>query len=209
MSALKPGCLRTLVLTPERIPDFIIPTRSPLARLSPRLQQGRTERTRLLSDPDDDSPGRSPPGSPPSDAAPRRFLLRLPSPRLRTPRRSASAAESADTDLATRAAMSLPHVGKVTTPYGFRAVLAASPCTRRRESLFHQRKSVPLTVTGCDPEDPADRDPPPGSGSGPNRSALVRLEPVKALGQRLMKELKRPRAALKARSPATRDTLSR
>lgn len=206
MSAIKSGSsLRTLVLTPERIPDFLIPFRSP------RLQRNAQDRTRLLTDPDDDSPVGSPPVAQLSPAVPRRFLLRLPSPRVRPPRRptAVAAAESADTDtdLTTCAAMSLPHVGKVTTPYGFRAVLAASPCTRRRESLFHQNKAVTLTVTDCDPQDPADPDPPPGPG--PSRSPLVCLRPVKALGLQAVRDLKRPAAALKALSPATRKTRPR
>lgn len=187
MSVIKSGSsLRTLVLTPERIPSFLIPSRSP------RLQRGSSDRTRLLSDPEDDTPIQSPP------VTPHRFLLRLPSPQGRPPRCTASAADVADsdTDLTTRAAMSLSHVGKVTTPYGFRAVLAASPCTRRRESLFHKSKPV----TDREPQDPANL----GSGPGPIRSPLVRLRPVKAFGQQMMEELKRPAAALRAWSPGVK-----
>ncbi len=209
MSAVKSGfSLRSLVLTPERIPTFSIPSGSPLLFLSPRPHRDSPDRTRLLSDHDDDSPGVSPPGAPLSPAASRRFLLRLPPPlpRIRHPRRATAAAEAADTDLTTRAAMSLPHVEKVTTPYGFRAVLAASPCTRRRESLFHRNKPVTVTVTDSDQqeqEDPADPPPPPAPSPGRSR---VCLRPVKALGLQVMKELKRPAAALRALSPATRRT---
>lgn len=188
MSAVKSGSsLRTLVLTPERIPSFLIPSRSP------RLW-GSSDRTRLLSDPEDDTQTKSPP------VTPHRFLLRLPSPRGRPPRCTASAADVADsdTDLTTRAAMSLSHVGKVTTPYGFRAVLAASPCTRRRESLFHKSKPV----ADREPQDPANLGSAPGPG--PIRSPLVRLRPVKAFGQQMMEELKRPVAALRARSPGVK-----
>ncbi|KAM7373713.1 hypothetical protein PAMP_008547 [Pampus punctatissimus] len=193
MSALKSGStLQSLVLTPERIPSFLIPSRSPLL-FSPRPH---ADRTRLLSDPDD-SPGEGPKNRI-SPAASPRFLLRLPPPpRIRAPRRTATAEDAdADTDLTTRAAMSLPHVEKVTTPYGFRAVLAASPCTRRRESLFHRNKPATVTVTG--PDQP---------GSGPGRSRILR--PVKALGLQVMKELKRPAAALRALSPAARGTHTR
>nr|XP_046273196.1 C2 calcium-dependent domain-containing protein 4C-like [Scatophagus argus] len=187
MSAAKSGSsLRTLLLTPQRVPAFLIPSRSPLLCLSPRLRRSSSDRTRLLSDDEDDSPGAL------SPAAPRRSLLRLPSPRPRHPRHAVAAAESADTDLTTRAAMSLPHVEKVITPYGFRAALAASPCTRRRESLFHQSK--PLTVTDGQQEEPAEPPPPPG------RSHVLCA---------VMKELKRPAAALKALSPATRRTRPR
>lgn len=218
MSAVKSGSrLRSLLLTPERIPSFIIP--SPGSRLfpSPRLHRGSADMTRLLSDPDDSPSGGpetrlSPAASPRSPSrtpsrTPSRFLLRLP-PRVRAP------VEHADTDLTTRAAMSLSHVGKVTTSYGFRAVLAASPCTRRRESLFHQNKPVTVTVTEPDQQD-QDQDLPdaadlpdpadcPAPGSRARRSRIPRS--VKALGQQMMKELKKPATALKALSPATRRT---
>ncbi|XP_040909737.1 C2 calcium-dependent domain-containing protein 4C-like [Toxotes jaculatrix] len=213
MSAVKSGSsLRSLLLTPERIPDFLIPSRSPLRVLSPRAHRSSPDRTRLLSDRDEDSPGSGSPEVSHSPAASPRFLLRLP-PRIRAPRRGA-AAESADTDLTTRAAMSLPHVEKVTTPYGFRAVLASSPCTRRRESLFHRNKPLTVTVTDAEPQDPADSPPPPaphpppGPGPGPGRSRVC-LRPVKALGLQVMKELKRPAAALKALSPGAMKTVTR
>lgn len=203
MSAVKSGSsLRNLVLTPERIPDFLIPSRSPLLLLSPRCHRSSLDRTRLLSDHDDDSPAEAPPGP----AASPRFRLRLLPPRIRAARRAAArATDSADTDLTTRAAMSLPHVEKVTTPYGFRAVLAASPCTRRRESLFHRNK--PATVSESTDQRVQDPDPqdltnsPPGAG--PLRSR-VSFRPVKALGLQVVKELKRPAAALKGRRTETR-----
>lgn len=209
MSAAKSGSsLRTLVLTPERIPDFFIPSRSTLLCLSPRLERSSPDRTRLLSDPEDNL-GDSPTVTRFTPTTPRHFLRRLPSPRVRPPRRPATAAATdnsdAETDLTTRAALSLPHVGKVTTPYGFRNVLVASPCTRRRESLFHQNRGVTLTVTDCDPQDPVVPDPCPG----PSQSPLVCVRSVKALGLQIMKELQRPAGALKARSPAMRRTRPR
>ncbi|XP_037651782.1 C2 calcium-dependent domain-containing protein 4C-like [Sebastes umbrosus] len=194
--------LRSLVLTPQRTPSFVIVTRSPLLFLSPRLHRRSPDRTRLLSDPDD-SPGPDPPEALLSPAASPRFLLHR--PRIRPPHRAdttSDAAESADTDLTTRAAMSLPHVRKVITPYGFRAVLAASPCTRRRESLFHRNKPVTVTVTDTDQQDPW-ADPPTPPNPGPDRSPVC-LRPIRAFGLQVMKELRRPAAALKALSPATR-----
>lgn len=192
MSAVKSGSsLRSLVLTPERIPSFLIPSRSP------RLQRCRSDRTRLLSDLDEDTV---------DPASPRGFLLRVPSPRLRPPRRAAAAAPAAaaDTDLTTRAAMSLHHVDKVTTPYGFRAVLAASPCTRRRESLFHKSKPASRHPPQ-EPAGPGDPDAGPGDPDASpacGRAPMGRLKPVKAFGLQVMEELKKPAAALKARSPA-------
>ncbi|XP_023267656.1 C2 calcium-dependent domain-containing protein 4C-like [Seriola lalandi dorsalis] len=205
MSAVKSGSsLRSLLLTPERIPHFLIPSRSPLLTLSPRPYRRSLDRTRLLSDHDEDSPGGSPPEVPLSPAASPRFLLRLP-PRIKAPRRAAAAEDAnADTDLTTRAAMSLPHVEKVTTPYGFRAVLAASPCTHRRESMFHRNKPVTVAVTDNELQDPGLRDPsdPPPL---PSRSRIC-LPPIKALGLQVMRELKRPAASLKALSPRARKT---
>lgn len=209
MSAIKSGSsLRTLVLTPERIPDFVIPSRSTLLCLSPRLKRSSPDRTRLLSDPED-SLGDSPTVTRLTPTAPRHFLRRLASPRVPSPRRSATTAgatdnSDAETDMTTRAALSLPHVGTVTTPYGFRNVLAASPCTRRRESLFHQNK-VTLTVTDCEPQDPAVPEPCPSPGQTPP----LCLRSVKALGLQVMKELQKPAATLKARSPAMRRTRPR
>ena len=132
MSVVKSGSsLRTLLLTPDRIPAFLIPSRSPRLILSPH--RSSPDRVRLLSDHDEDSAGASPPEVPLRHAASPRFLLRLP-PRGRIPRRSAAAA-------ADPADMSLPHVENVTTPYGFRGVLAESPRTHRRESLFHREQA--------------------------------------------------------------------
>ncbi|XP_066539048.1 C2 calcium-dependent domain-containing protein 4D-like [Hoplias malabaricus] len=47
-----------------------------------------------------------------------------------------------------KAAMSLPHLVKITTPYGF-ITLGESPCVRRRESLFFQ-DHPPLTGLRAD-----------------------------------------------------------
>ncbi|XP_054868038.1 C2 calcium-dependent domain-containing protein 4C-like [Amphiprion ocellaris] len=182
MSSVKPrSSLRSLVLTPDRIPSFFI-----LSSLSPQPQRAEPDRIRLLSDHDE---------APPTPASSHRHLLR--------PRHGHSPAESADTDLTTRAAMSLSHVPKVTTPYGFSAALAASPCTNRRESLFHRNRPVMVTVT--EPQEAADPSP---SGSSPSGTRSC-FQPVKALGLQVIKELRRPAAALKALSPAARRTAHR
>lgn len=51
--------------------------------------------------------------------------------------------EAHHSDPATRAALSLPHLSKITTPYGF-LTLGESPNTRRKESLFFQHDSAEL-----------------------------------------------------------------
>ncbi|PKU36221.1 c2 calcium-dependent domain-containing protein 4c-like [Limosa lapponica baueri] len=48
-------------------------------------------------------------------------------------------------DPATRAALSLPHLSKITTPYGF-LTLGESPNTRRKESLFFQHDPEELKI---------------------------------------------------------------
>ncbi|KAK2920541.1 C2 calcium-dependent domain-containing protein 4C-like [Channa argus] len=205
MSAATSGkSLRNLVLTPERIPDFLIPSRSTLKLLSPRSRRSSPERTRLLSDHDHDSLEASPPKTTFSPAASPRFRLRLLPQRIKTPRAAAVESADADTDLTTRAAMSLPHVQKVTTPYGFRAVLVASPCTRRRESLFHRNKPATQVQQDLGQEDRTHSPPAPS----PTRSRLS-LRSIKAVRLQVMKELKRPAAALKARSPGSRRTVTR
>ncbi|XP_020507339.1 C2 calcium-dependent domain-containing protein 4A [Labrus bergylta] len=175
--------LRSLVLTPERIPGFFVPSRSQF--LSPRPHRSSPDRTRLLADHDDIGQETTPP----TDPAQHRRLLCLRAPRVRRP-----CPVSADVDLTTRAALSLPHIQTVTTPYGFSAVLAASPCTSRRESLFHRHKPVTVTVTDTELEDSS---PPPG------RSREC-LGPIRALGLQVMKELKKPVSVLKALSPTVR-----
>ncbi|XP_075931713.1 C2 calcium-dependent domain-containing protein 4C-like [Anarhichas minor] len=159
MSAVK-SSLRSRVLTPQRIPSFIIPSRGPLLFLSPRLHQSSPDLTGLLLDQDQDES----------------------SCRLQTrPRPHHSApSESVDSDPWTCAAMSLVHVEKKTTSYGFCAALAQSPCSRRRESLFHRNK--PVTVTVTDPQDLVDT----GPGAGPDRYRIC-LHPVKALGLQVRK----------------------
>lgn len=137
MSGLRPRPgMRPMVLTPQKIPDFLIPARSP-----------RITWTHRPSNPSHHDGLQGP-----------------------------CQAGLCDVDLSTRAALSLPHVAQVTTPYGFNAVLAASPCTHRRESLYHRR---PLS------QDPHKHDPtsasPPSSGQIINRSWPLR--PIRAIGQ--------------------------
>lgn len=128
MHASKAGVsLRNIALTPERIPTFIIPSklRSPHAQLD-----SETDQSRLLSP---SSPNQHLFASTLSSRVPR--LPSTPTMRAKLHRNLSPGEDLSDPS--TRAAMSLPHVDKVTTSYGFRA-LAQSPCTRRRESLFHK-----------------------------------------------------------------------
>lgn len=125
---------QNLPLTPGRIPTFIIP---PKFSLSPRLclQKSKDEDTqKLLSpeSPEEESPRHQPSTGSPYISAKLRFT-----PKMKLKRLQKSATEDLS-DPSTCAAMSLEHVGKVTTPYGF-WTLAASPSVSRRESLFHKQ----------------------------------------------------------------------
>ncbi|CAL8235677.1 unnamed protein product [Boreogadus saida] len=84
--------------------------------VTPRTPHGRALRgLSLTSTPGAKSAGRTdfpvPPSPPPQASGPQR----------------AAASGDADTDESIARSMSLPHVGKVTTPYGFRAVLRVEP----------------------------------------------------------------------------------
>ncbi|CAG5886898.1 unnamed protein product [Menidia menidia] len=188
MSAVKSGSsLRSLVLTPERIPSFLHVSRSPLLG-SPWPQRCTVERTRLLSD-HDDAPGESPPVTPSSNASSGRFPFCFPAQRLGRPRRvAAMAAEPAGEG---------PRAGveKATTPSFLGAALTAS----RVQSLFH--KSKPVAVGEASPGDSEE-------AAHPGRSR-VNLRPVKAFGLHVMRELKRPAAALKGLSTSPRITAPR
>lgn len=193
MSAIKSGSsLRALVLTPERIPSFFVPSRSPLLA-SPLLRRSSPDGRRLLSDHDDDTSEASPSKSPTSPAASPRFLLRLPPPRIGRHRRAAAdAPEFADAGVKARGVTSLLRLPKVTKQRGLRDGLSASPTTSRRESLFVQNKPVKITVTDADEQDPVGT-----SAPVPGRSRVT-LRPVIAVGLKMMKELKKPATALKS-----------
>lgn len=115
--------LRDMVLTPARVPPFIIPTLS-AARRSGRCSAGASSRRHTL-------PGSA--HSPRPNRAPSRCCCPLSALEVSGMESRACALS----DPWTRAAMSLPHLAKITTPYGF-LTLGESPCVRRRESLFFQ-----------------------------------------------------------------------
>ncbi|MEQ2217164.1 hypothetical protein XENOCAPTIV_025975 [Xenoophorus captivus] len=155
--------LRALILTPERIPSFIIPSSCSPFLASPMFRGNSSDRSRLLSEDDDeDQTETSPLGTPTNPGASSRRRLRLRTPRGRRPHHAA--ADGADADPTTRAALSLPHVPKVTTPYGFRGVLATTPNTSRRESLFHRNRPVKVTVNDAEPDGGPAGTPPAAAG---------------------------------------------
>ncbi|XP_067871213.1 C2 calcium-dependent domain-containing protein 4A [Heterodontus francisci] len=101
------------VLTPERIPEFFIP---------PKFSRQRKPGTSSVSR----AAGEGGPAHPGSWA---RLGQELAGP---------TDGESTDWDPKSRAALSLPHLARARTPYGFCRLLE-SPHTRRKESLFHSR----------------------------------------------------------------------
>ncbi|KAL4646705.1 C2 calcium-dependent domain-containing protein 4C-like [Arapaima gigas] len=130
-----PVSLRDMVMTPDRVPEFTIP---PL---------GTVGRARTLPTSDDfESSGTGPP----KNARPYHMTWS----RHSAPPEHAAWGDLLREDLTdpvTRAAMSLPHLPKITTPYGFLA-LGESPCVRRRESLFFEDEVPSALVPRPDKE---------------------------------------------------------
>ncbi|XP_038317259.1 LOW QUALITY PROTEIN: C2 calcium-dependent domain-containing protein 4A-like [Canis lupus familiaris] len=141
------------VLTPARIPEFCIP---------PRLL-----------------PPCAPESPPPAAALPRRCAAE---PDL-WPRGADAAAGHTDWDPRSQAALSLPHLPRGRTAYGFCALLE-SPHTRRKESLF-------LGGPGAAPPPP----PPPPPGAAPAAAAAPALP---------ARPRPRPRPAPRAPAPPAR-----
>ncbi|XP_051866182.1 C2 calcium-dependent domain-containing protein 4C-like [Pristis pectinata] len=135
----------SVMVTPDRIPKFFIPPLDVHAQAEqpPEAEEGCQSPALLLQSRGEGSRrARSPAGS---NAGRDRVLMRG-SLRQRSPESCGDGAllygeleRAADhSDPATRAALSLPHLQKITTPYGFPA-LGEIPHIRRKESLFFER----------------------------------------------------------------------
>lgn len=130
-STVKSKVWQNVPLTPGRIPSFYIPPKLHFS-VSPRFRKLKeTDEDLLLppSSPEETSPGSWSPSTSPHLPVKLRF----------TPQSNQKHSKEDVSDPSTQAAMSLKHVEKATTPYGFRT-LAASPNVSRRESLFHGRR---------------------------------------------------------------------
>ncbi|XP_072107882.1 C2 calcium-dependent domain-containing protein 4C-like [Mobula birostris] len=127
----------SVMVTPDRIPKFFIPSlgvhaqaehpteadedcQSPALLLQPREEGSRRARSPTASSTRSD-----------------RILVRG-SPLQSCPLAGELERAADHSDPATRAALSLPHLQKITTPYGFPA-LGEIPHIRRKESLFFER----------------------------------------------------------------------
>ena len=127
--------LRDMVVTPDRVPKFTIP---PLCQ---------SRRPCLLQTPS----GREDTefGSSRRHTMPWLTLSSLRDRQVKSDARADFLSQFSDyisADPATRAAMSLPHLTKITTPYGFLA-LGESPCVPRRESLFFECHAQNMCAT--------------------------------------------------------------
>lgn len=135
-----------IVMTPDRIPNFFIPSLD-------------IEHTSFQQEPEEDSTESSPERGVSDEIVQKRRTTRSKSEsyirketmckgesldrrgtlcfadQMTFPEDMERAADHCDP--ATRAALSLPHLSKITTPYGF-LTLGESPNTRRKESLFFQ-----------------------------------------------------------------------
>ncbi|XP_015191928.2 C2 calcium-dependent domain-containing protein 4B-like [Lepisosteus oculatus] len=137
--------LRDIVVTPDRIPQFTIPS----------LGVSSSRAARKLS-----ACSVTGGGAWRDIGSPRRHSLSgVPSepgsqPHRRRPAPPSPLGPGGEPDLSadpvTRAAMSLPHLPKITTPYGFLA-LGESPCIHRNESLFFDDASLGLRRGSASP----------------------------------------------------------
>ncbi|XP_032721036.1 C2 calcium-dependent domain-containing protein 4B [Lontra canadensis] len=165
------------VLTPARIPEFCIPPRLP-APCAP------------------ESP-------PPAAALPRRCAAE---PDL-WPGGAYGAAGHTDWDPRSQAALSLPHLPRARTAYGFCALLE-SPHTRRKESLFLGGAGAapllpPGAAPGPDPALPAGPGQTPDVPAPPPRSHRLLRAPERLLSRAL--RARRSRGLARARSGSSGD----
>lgn len=128
------------VITPDNIPEFCIPPTIPSLHEMKSGEQGRA--ARLPRAPPCEKAG-------PEVESARRDTL---SPHIiqvesvdESPCDGCSDEENTNADPQSQAALSLPHLAKAQTCYGF-CTLLESPHTRRKESLFHDPGSSPLLL---------------------------------------------------------------
>ncbi|KAG2465703.1 C2 calcium-dependent domain-containing protein 4A-like [Polypterus senegalus] len=115
---VKPKDIFDIVVTPDRIPKFCIPSLG----VGHVIVETDSEKEKAGS----------------GESEERESLCKKQS--LRT-----FDSELEHSDPATRAALSLPHLTKITTPYGFLA-LGESPNIRRKESLFFESDTTDITA---------------------------------------------------------------
>lgn len=193
--AVKLKAWQNVPLTPGRIPSFYIPPKLHLS-VSPRFRKPKDDEYQLLPpcSPEKSSPGSGSPSVSPCFP----FKLRF------TPRSNRKRLEEDESDPSTKAAMSLKHVEKITTPYGFRT-LAASPNVGRRESLFHRRRGE----EGCQspvfsPAFPELRDPPVPDVTGQNDKLSPEPCSVQKSEKKRLQIFSKTRVALKSLTPRSR-----
>ncbi|KAI5621679.1 C2 calcium-dependent domain-containing protein 4C-like [Silurus asotus] len=192
--AVKLKAWHNVPLTPGRIPSFYIPPKLHLS-VSPRFRRPKeSDEYQLLPPSSPPSPGSKSPSASP------RFPVKL----RFTPQSRRKPSKEETSDPTTRAAMSLKHVEKVTTPYGFRA-LASSPNVSRRESLFHRRRGKEGCQSPvCSPASPALEDSPVLniSDQSPEPCSSAR----KSERKRLQMLLSKTQTALRTLTPRSRKT---
>ncbi|KAM4707197.1 uncharacterized protein O3C94_004255 [Discoglossus pictus] len=138
----KKGDIFNIVVTPDRIPKFFIPSLD-IGHVSFHIDPIEDVRSNATNGQDSENESISP------KAKRSHSDLYIKKPRLlrgqSLGRKSSEDLEKvADhSDPATRAALSLPHLPKITTPYGF-LTIGESPNIRRKESLFFDSDSPEL-----------------------------------------------------------------
>ncbi|XP_029379506.1 C2 calcium-dependent domain-containing protein 4A [Echeneis naucrates] len=119
------------VITPDNIPEFCIPPTIPSLHEMKSTEQGRTARVMKVSPCEGVSPETEVIHHEPLNP----HIIQVESVD-ESPYDGCSDEENTNADPQSQAALSLPHLAKAQTCYGF-CTLLESPHTRRKESLFH------------------------------------------------------------------------
>ncbi|KAM9807599.1 C2 calcium-dependent domain-containing protein 4A [Neosynchiropus ocellatus] len=129
------------VITPDNIPEFCIPPTIPSIQEARNLEESRVGRTARSALSEKAEAETEDPGHEPS----RLHIIQVESVD-ESPYDGCSDEETTNADPQSQAALSLPHLAKAQTCYGF-CTLLESPHTRRKESLFHaDPSSSPLLL---------------------------------------------------------------
>ncbi|XP_030622628.1 C2 calcium-dependent domain-containing protein 4A [Chanos chanos] len=132
------------IITPDTIPEFCIPPKIPSPQEGKGMDQGKANSALRVSPCEKGSPKREYP----TRELITKHIIQVESVDDGPHENICSDEETTNADPQSQAALSLPHLAKAQTCYGF-CTLLESPHTRRKESLFHNDPStcgIPLVL---------------------------------------------------------------